>query len=93
MENATKALLIAGGVLLFVLLATFAMFMFRSMSQSVSRYYDAMDEQEVREINQQFLNYEYYKDDERKRKNFNSSRCCINYKFSKKLIIETLEFL
>ena len=63
MENATKALIIAGGVLLFVLIASFATLMFRTMGQSVSKYYDAMDEQEVSEINQQFLNYEYYKED------------------------------
>ena len=58
MENAAKALLISGGVLIAVLLLTLFSYLFGKMSEGTSKAYDDMEKHEISEFNQQFLNYE-----------------------------------
>ena len=58
MENASKALLIAGGMLLFILVASFATLLFRRMGSQTSDFYKDMSDTEIFEFNQQFFNYE-----------------------------------
>lgn len=58
MENASKALLIAGGMLLFILVASFATLLFRRMGSQTSEFYKDMSDTEIFEFNQQFFNYE-----------------------------------
>ena len=58
MENASKALLIAGGMLLFILVASFATLLFRRMGSQTSEFYKDMSDTEIFELNQQFFNYE-----------------------------------
>lgn len=58
MENASKALLIAGGMLLFILVASFATLLFRRMGSQTSEFYKDMSDTEIYEFNQQFFNYE-----------------------------------
>ena len=58
MENASKALLIAGGMLLIILVLTFAMFLFNRMANSASRQYEELNEHYIAEFNQKFFNYE-----------------------------------
>ena len=58
MENASKALLIAGGMLLLILVASFATLLFRRMGSQTSEFYKDMSDTEIYEFNQQFFNYE-----------------------------------
>ena len=58
MENASKALMIAGGALILILLFTVMNYVFRNMGSSSSEIYDTMSESEITEFNQQFLNYD-----------------------------------
>lgn len=58
MENASKALLIAGGVLIAILLLTLFSYLFGQMGASTSNIYEVMEKHEIAEFNQQFLNYE-----------------------------------
>ncbi len=58
MENASKALLIAGGVLIAILLLTLFSYLFTQMASSTSSIYNSMSKHEIDEFNQQFLNYE-----------------------------------
>lgn len=58
MENASKALLIAGGVLIAILLLTLFTYLFRQMSENTSSIYETLEKSEIAEFNQQFLNYE-----------------------------------
>ncbi len=58
MENASKALLIAGGVLIAILLLTIFSYLFGKMSENTSAIYKEMEKHEVSEFNQQFLNFE-----------------------------------
>ena len=58
MENASKALLIAGGMLLLILVASFATLLFRRMGSQTSEFYKDMSDTEIFEFNQQFFNYE-----------------------------------
>ena len=58
MENASKALLIAGGVLIAILLLTLFSYLFRQMASSTSNIYENLEKHEITEFNQQFLNYE-----------------------------------
>lgn len=62
MENAAKALLIAGGVLIAILLLTLFSYLITSMGESTANVYDTFDESEIAEFNQQFLNYEHRED-------------------------------
>lgn len=57
MENASKALLIAAGVLIAILLLTLFSYLFGRMAESSSKFYSMMEEHEIAEFNQQFLNY------------------------------------
>ena len=58
MENAAKALIIAGGGLLLVLVLTLAMFIFKRMATQSSSFYKEMSDTERFEYNQKFFNYE-----------------------------------
>ena len=62
MENAAKALLIAGGVLIAILLLTLFSYLYTRMGESTSRIYEQMAETEINEFNQQFWNYNGLKD-------------------------------
>lgn len=57
MENATKALIISGGVLIAILLLTLFTYLFSKMSSGTSKIYDIMEQSEIAEFNQKFLNY------------------------------------
>ena len=58
MENASKALLIAGGVLIAVLVLSLGVYFARNMAGSASNIYSDLDDSERTEFNQQFLIYE-----------------------------------
>lgn len=58
MENASKALLIAGGMLLFMLVLSFAVYLFRRVGFQSSEFYSEMRESDVSEFNQQFFKYD-----------------------------------
>ena len=58
MENASKALLIAGGMLLIILIMSLATFIFKKIGSQTSEFYKDMSDTEVYEFNQQFFNYE-----------------------------------
>lgn len=58
MENASKALLIAGGVLLTILVLSLAAYLFKQMGSNSSEIYAQMRENEINEFNQQFFNYD-----------------------------------
>ena len=57
MENAAKALLIAGGILIVILLLTLFAYLFGQMSSSASSIYSMMSESDITNFNQPFLNY------------------------------------
>ena len=58
MENASKALLISGGVLIAILILTLFSYLFIKMAGSSSNIYAALEKHEKDEFNQQFINYE-----------------------------------
>lgn len=58
MENASKALLIAGGVLLVILLLTLMTYLFGNLAENSARIYQKFEDQKILEFNQQFLNYD-----------------------------------
>ena len=58
MENASKALIMAGGDLIAILLATLFVYLFRQMASSTSNVYSLIEKHEIDEFNQKFLNYE-----------------------------------
>lgn len=58
MENVTKALLIAAGALLFILLFSLISYLFTQMGGDVSNIYADLTESDVTEYNQVFLNYD-----------------------------------
>lgn len=58
MENASKALLISGGVLIAILILTLFSYLFNQMAGSSSNIYAALEKHEKDEFNQQFINYE-----------------------------------
>lgn len=62
MENAAKALLIAGGSLVAILLLSLFSYLYVRMNESTSKIYSTMAEVEVNEFNQQFWNYNGLKD-------------------------------
>ena len=57
MENASKALLISGGVLIAILILTLFSYLFSKMAGSSSNIYAALEKHEKDEFNQQFINY------------------------------------
>ena len=58
MENAAKALFIAAGVLLAILLLTLFSYLSSQMADSVRDIYDLLEQSDVSEFNQQFIAYE-----------------------------------
>ena len=58
MENSSKALLIAGGMLIAILLLTLFSYLFGQMAGSSSNIYAVLEKHKIDEFNQQFLNYE-----------------------------------
>ena len=58
MENASKALVISGGVLVAILLLSIFAYLFNSMGNSTAKVYQRMEKHEIDEFNQQFLNFE-----------------------------------
>lgn len=58
MENASKALLIAGGFLIAIILLSLFAYLFTSMSESSGRIADMILASEKSEYNQKFLNYD-----------------------------------
>lgn len=58
MENASKALIIAGSVLLMILVLTFAMFIFRKIGSQSTEMYENLNQSTIDEFNQTFYNYE-----------------------------------
>lgn len=77
MENASKALLIAGGVLLMILLLSFAMFMVRRIGSQSNDLYVELSQSKIDEFNQSFFNYEISNDDvklDKKGKTINALR-------------------
>ena len=57
MENASKALLIAGGVLIAILVMTLGVYFSRSIADYTSRVYAQLEESKRTEFNQQFFNF------------------------------------
>lgn len=57
MENASKALIIAGAILLSIAIIGIGMFVYNSVSETISSSAD-MSQEEVDAYNQEFLNYE-----------------------------------
>ena len=58
MENASKALLIAGEVLLGIILLTLFSYLFTLMDENTSRIEEKAKVNRINEFNQEFLNYE-----------------------------------
>lgn len=58
MENASKALLIAGGMLIMILIMTFSAITFRKIQQQTSEFHKEMSETEIFEFNQKLFNYD-----------------------------------
>lgn len=58
MENASKALIMAGGVLLAMLVLSLFAYVFKDMQGSTSNIYKIMNAAEIAEFNQKFLNYD-----------------------------------
>ena len=58
MENASKALLIAGGMLLLILVMSLAAYIFKQLGSQTSGFYRDMSDTEIFEYNQQFFKFE-----------------------------------
>lgn len=58
MENAAKAIIIAGGVLIGVALLTLFSYLVTLLGGSTANIYKELDSSEIAEFNQQFLNYD-----------------------------------
>ncbi len=58
MENASKALLIAGAILIVILLIGVGMMVFRGANDSITGAMDTMNSQEITAFNSQFSSYE-----------------------------------
>ena len=58
MENASKALLIAAGVLIGILLLTLFAYVYTKLRTDTSEIYSALNRPEISKFNQKFLNYE-----------------------------------
>lgn len=57
MENASKALLIAGAMLLFILVLTFSVYLVRRIGGQTSELYGDIEQSKIDEFNQKFLIY------------------------------------
>lgn len=62
MENASKAIIIAGGFLLMIMALSLAMFIFRNIGNSTSEYYEQLEQSDIDEFNQKFTKYDEKKD-------------------------------
>ncbi len=58
MENASKALLIAGAMLLTVLLATLAIYIFNGIGGQTAGLYDKLEQSDIDSFNHKFLQFE-----------------------------------
>ena len=58
MENASKALLIAGAMLILILVLTVGIYFTRRMSYQTSEIYKALEQSDIDELNQKFYVYE-----------------------------------
>lgn len=58
MENASKALLITAAVLIAILIASLAVYLFTSMAENSASMYRRLEASEITEFNQNFLNYD-----------------------------------
>ena len=58
MENASKALLLAGAVLLMVLILSFMTYLFKRTSEDSSEMYELIKESDISEFNQKFFAYD-----------------------------------
>lgn len=58
MENAAKALLIAGGVLITIVVVSIGSYLMKNMGEQTARFYEIMERSEVMKYNEQFLKYE-----------------------------------
>lgn len=58
MENASKALLMAGAVLLLMLVLTFSVYFVKRIGGQTSELYDNIEQSDIDEFNQQFFNYD-----------------------------------
>ena len=57
MENASKALLMAGGVLLGILILSLGVYLFTSFGGTSSRIHDNIEENQIAQFNSQFTKY------------------------------------
>ena len=57
MENASKALLIAGAMLLLILVLTFSVYFVRKIGGQTSELYGDLEQSKIDEFNQKFLSY------------------------------------
>lgn len=62
MENASKALIMAGGVLVGILILSLAVYLFADFGSTVAKINDQKAEQEIVEFNSRFTSYEGFKD-------------------------------
>lgn len=58
MENASKALIIAGGVLIVILVLTLFAYINTKMGSGTSNLYSKLEDRNITEFNQKFLNYD-----------------------------------
>jgi len=58
MENATKAMLIAAGVLMAILIMNVMIYVFSNMGNQASGLYDTFEQKDIDRYNYQFLKYE-----------------------------------
>lgn len=58
MENASKALIIAGGVLIVILVLTLFAYINTKMGGSTHNLYSKLEDHDITEFNQKFLNYD-----------------------------------
>lgn len=57
MENASKALLMAAGVLVGLLIISIAVFLFSDFAATSSRVHDELEQERIRQFNTQFIKY------------------------------------
>ena len=57
MENASKALIIAGGVLIMILLFTLATYLYKGMASQTSEFYSKLEQSDIDEFNHKFLKF------------------------------------
>lgn len=62
MENASKALIIAGGILIVILVLTLFAYINTKMGGSTHNLYSKLEDHDITEFNQKFLNYDGRKD-------------------------------